>query len=114
MKSVKEQFDEMICMESVKQVISSLNPGTSDTQTEKQYLTVSRLQQDMPCPEKKTEMLNFVITGNPGIGKTSLARLIAQHYLETGHVVRTFPGALISGYTGQVSGRITEKVMQAM
>lgn len=63
--------------------------------------------------------LHSVFTGNPGTGKTSLARIIAKIYkalglLERGHVVEVDREGLIAGYTGQTAIKTQEKIDAAM
>lgn len=63
--------------------------------------------------------LHSVFTGNPGTGKTSLARIIAKIYkalglLERGHVVEVDREGLIAGYIGQTAIKTQEKVDAAM
>jgi SpoVK/Ycf46/Vps4 family AAA+-type ATPase len=63
--------------------------------------------------------LHSVFTGNPGTGKTTLARIIGKIYkslglLERGHVVEVDREGLITGYTGQTAIKTKEKIDAAM
>ena len=63
--------------------------------------------------------LHSVFTGNPGTGKTTLARIIAKIYkalglLEEGHVVEVDREGLIAGYSGQTAIKTAEKIEDAM
>ncbi len=59
-----------------------------------------------------------VFTGNPGTGKTTLARIIGKIYkalglLERGHVVETGREGLIAGYVGQTALKTKQKLDEA-
>ena len=63
--------------------------------------------------------LHTIFTGNPGTGKTTLARIMAKIYkslglLERGHVVETGRDGLIAGYVGQTALKTKEKIDEAM
>jgi Holliday junction resolvasome RuvABC ATP-dependent DNA helicase subunit len=63
--------------------------------------------------------LHMAFTGNPGTGKTTVARLLAQIFraigvLEKGHLVETDRSGLVAGYVGQTAIKVNEKVAEAM
>lgn len=60
-----------------------------------------------------------VFTGNPGTGKTTVARIISKIYkalgvLERGHLVEGDRSSLVAGFIGQTALKTQEKIKQAM
>ncbi|SNZ10070.1 AAA+-type ATPase, SpoVK/Ycf46/Vps4 family [Terribacillus aidingensis] len=63
--------------------------------------------------------LHMVITGNPGTGKTTIARLLAKLYhqlglLESDHLVEVNRSHLVGSYLGQSEENTTNYVQQAL
>lgn len=75
-----------------------------------------REEQGLPTPAMS---LHLVFMGNPGTGKTTVARLIAQLYcaigvLSKGQLVETDRSGLVAGFVGQTAIKTQEAVQKAL
>lgn len=75
-------------------------------------IQVQNLRRDRGLPTLETSR-HLVFAGNPGTGKTTVARLLAEIYrtlgvVSGGHLVETDRSGLVAGFVGQTATRVAE------
>lgn len=100
------ELNELTGMDNIKQELNEL-------------VKLIRFYNEMGKDVVNKFSLHSVFTGNPGTGKTTLARIIAKVYkalglLERGHIIEVDREGLIAGYVGQTALKTQEKVDAAM
>ena len=107
-KALLDDIDSMIGLDGVKKEIHSLV----------NILQVQKIRKERGL--KYPIMSNhLVFIGNPGTGKTTVARKIGQIYkclglLEKGDLTETDRSGLVAGYMGQTAEKVQEVVEKAM
>ena len=100
------ELDELIGLDHVKEEIRRLTS----------LLRIQRIRAERDLPTVETSH-HLVFTGNPGTGKTTVARLLSQIFrtldvVTKGHLVETDRSELVAGYVGQTAVR-TRAVLES-
>ena len=103
------QLNELIGLESVKMRVNDYY----------QFFNYQKLRSEKGFQTKDEVSLNMILTGNPGTGKTTIARLFSGMYYEVGvlprkEVIEVDRSQLVGAYVGQTEENVRNAVEKAL
>ena len=107
MELAMAELNNLIGLACVKQeVLASIN-----------LLKINNMRKEKGLPELQTSR-HMVFTGQPGTGKTTVARIMAKIYkvlgvVSKGHLVETDRSGMVAGYVGQTALKTAQVIKKA-
>lgn len=108
LEDILAKLNNLIGLENVKSDVNSLI----------NLIQIRKIREERGI-EQPDMSLHLVFSGNPGTGKTTVARLLGEIYskigiLSKGHLVETDRSGLVAGYVGQTAIKTQDKIKEAM
>lgn len=108
LQRIEEEMETLVGMEEIKKIIKEIYA----------WIYVNKKRQEMGLKSEK-QVLHMLFKGNPGTGKTTVARMIGKllcemNVLTKGHLVEAERADLVGEYIGHTAQKTRDLIRKAM
>lgn len=108
LNEILKELDEMTGLSEVKDQVHSLSD----------YLQIQKIRKELGLQNPSLSR-HMIFYGNPGTGKTTVARLLGRIFkelglLKTGQLIETDRSGMVAGYIGQTAQKTQELIQKAL
>lgn len=107
-KEIMEEINKLVGLKSVKKLIHELHA----------FIEIQKMRQKEKLAYEPM-VLHMIFKGNPGTGKTTMARLLGQLFkemgvLNKGHIIEVERADLVGEYIGHTAKRTRDQIKKAL
>lgn len=107
LKNIQKEFDQLIGLENVKKIVKEVYA----------WLYINKMRKENGLKSNK-QALHMIFKGNPGTGKTTVARLLGKLFFEMnvlskGHFIEAERADLVGEYIGHTANKTRDLIKKA-
>lgn len=118
-QDVRRKASDSFDLEQSLMNVVGLEPVKAYFKSLEALIKLNKAREEMGIVSESNQAMHMIFTGNPGTGKTTMARILGKLLFEMGllsgsNFVETDRAGLVAGYVGQTAIKTKEVISQAL